>query len=62
MELDCISINNYNFKILLDSDQDIGKKYNITSIPTSYFIDKDGNIINKRIGAMGLEQMEEYIK
>jgi thiol-disulfide isomerase/thioredoxin len=56
-----IEKNNYEFKILLDTDQNIGNAYKITGIPTSYFIDKDGNIVNKMVGAMTLEQMEEYI-
>lgn len=56
-----ISKNNYNFKVLLDSDQEVAIKYNITSIPTSFFIDKNGNIVSKRIGAMTINEMKSYI-
>lgn len=56
-----ISKNKYDFNVLLDSDQNVGRMYSITSIPTSFFIDKDGNIINKRVGAMTLEDMKMYI-
>ncbi|MBU3107705.1 TlpA family protein disulfide reductase [Clostridium gasigenes] len=56
-----IEKNKYNFDILLDSDQDVAIKYNIVSIPTSFFIDKEGNIVSKKIGAMTLEEMKSYI-
>lgn len=57
-----IDSNKYSFKVLLDSDQSIASKYNIASIPTSYFIDADGNIISKNIGGMNIDQMKAYIK
>lgn len=57
-----ISKNNYNFKILLDSDQSVASKYNITAIPASFFIDKNGKIVSSHIGAMTLEQMKENVK
>ncbi|HCC07604.1 MAG TPA: TlpA family protein disulfide reductase [Clostridiales bacterium] len=56
-----IKNNNYNFKVLLDSDQTISQLYNITSIPVSYFIDKEGNISAKQVGSMTEDQMKTYI-
>ncbi|MFL0245748.1 TlpA family protein disulfide reductase [Candidatus Clostridium stratigraminis] len=56
-----INNNNYNFKILLDSNNTAAEKYQISSIPTSYFIDKDGNILDKHIGSMNIEDMKIYI-
>ena len=53
--------NKYNFKILLDTDQSVGKQYNITAIPTSYFIDKEGNIVSTVKGSISLEKMKSYI-
>jgi len=53
--------NKYNFKILLDTDQSVGKQYNISAIPTSYFIDKEGNIVSTVKGALSLEKMKSYI-
>jgi len=52
--------NKYNFKILLDTDQSVGKQYNISAIPTSYFIDKEGNIVSTVKGALSLEKMKSY--
>lgn len=57
-----IDENDYNFKVLLDIDQSVALAYDISSIPTSFFIDEDGNIIAKRVGAMNNEQMMEYIE
>ncbi|OOM50703.1 MULTISPECIES: TlpA family protein disulfide reductase [Clostridium] len=50
--------NKYNFKVLIDPDQSVATKYNITS----YFIDKDGIIVSKHVGAMNIDQMKAYIK
>lgn len=57
-----IKDNNFNFEVLLDSDQSVADKYSITSIPVSYFIDKDGNINDKRVGALQEDEMRSYIK
>jgi len=57
-----IDESKYGFKVLLDSDQSVASKYNVASIPTSYFIDVDGNIISKSIGGLNINQMRAYIK
>jgi peroxiredoxin len=67
-----IDNNKYNYRILLDSDTSVSEKYTITSIPTTYLIDKEGNIVpfvnkqgktvNKNLGAMTLEEMKAYLK
>lgn len=54
--------NQYSFKVLLDSDQAVADQYNITSIPVSYFIDKEGNVVKKQVGAMTIDQMEAAVK
>ena len=40
-----------SFRVLLDTDQEVALKYNIRSIPTTFFIDEDGKIRDTRIGA-----------
>jgi len=40
-----------SFAVLLDTKQDVAQRYNITGIPTTFFIDKDGIIQDKIIGA-----------
>jgi len=42
---------NLSFTVLLDTKKDVAQKYNIQYIPTTFFIDKDGIIQDKMIGA-----------
>jgi peroxiredoxin len=56
-----ITDNKYNFPVLLDTDNAAASAYQVVSIPTSFFIDKEGNIVDKHIGSMKLEQMKSYI-
>lgn len=56
-----MSSNKYNFPVLLDTDNIVASKYRIVSIPTSFFIDKEGNIADKHIGPMTIEDMKNYI-
>ncbi|BCN29563.1 TlpA disulfide reductase family protein [Anaeromicropila herbilytica] len=57
-----ITQNKYNFNVLLDSDQSVATQYNITAIPVSIFINKDGQIVSKKVGAMSGVDMELNIK
>ena len=43
--------NDLSFPVLLDSDGNVFSKYEIRYIPTTFFIDKDGIIKDKRIGS-----------
>lgn len=56
-----INKNKYSFKVLLDSNNTAAEKYQITSIPVSYIIDKDGNIVDKHIGSLTIQDMKNYI-
>ncbi|GKU23235.1 TlpA family protein disulfide reductase [Clostridium folliculivorans] len=53
--------NKYNFNVALDLDQDVAIKYSIVSIPTSIFIDSEGNLVSKKIGPMTLEEMKDFV-
>lgn len=53
--------NKLNFTILIDDTNFVSMKYNVASIPTSYFIDKEGNISSKFTGMMTLDQMKELV-
>ncbi|MFA6809405.1 MAG: TlpA disulfide reductase family protein [Eubacteriales bacterium] len=59
---DFITQNNYDFTVLLDTNMDVARQYQITTIPVSIFINKDGVIISKRIGAISESQMKSYIE
>lgn len=56
-----MSSNKYNFPVLLDIDNIVASKYEVISIPTSFFIDKEGNIDDKHIGSMTIKDMKDYI-
>ena len=43
--------NNLSFAALLDIGQDVTEEYGITGIPATFFVDKDGIIQDKVVGA-----------
>ena len=43
--------NNLTFTMLLDSQEAVTLKYDVTGYPTTFFIDKDGIIRAKKLGA-----------
>lgn len=53
--------NNYNFTVLLDVKGEVSRLYQVTGIPTSYFIDTGGFLDDGISGAMPLEAMKEYV-
>jgi thiol-disulfide isomerase/thioredoxin len=54
-----------DFMVLLDSRQQVARVYNVSAIPTTFFIDKDGIIRDIRIGTFAayadLEQQLENL-
>ena len=58
-----INDNNYDMKVLFDKQMDAATKYNITSIPRTIFIDKDGYIAkDNQAGVISEEELEMQIK
>ena len=47
---DFMQSGNYSFPVLLDINQYVALEYNIRSIPTTFFIDKDGIIQAIKVG------------
>lgn len=50
------------FPILLDETGEVAKQYQVSSIPTSYFIDTNGVIRQKIIGAADRGSFEQIVK
>ena len=48
---DFIEGNKFTFQVLLDSEQKVADMYNVSYIPVTYFIDKNGIIKDKKIGS-----------
>ena len=57
-----VSGGGYTFPVFYDDDNSAAYAYSIRSMPTSCFIDAEGHLVAKKIGAMNAEQLESYIK
>lgn len=53
---------NLSFPILLDPDGTVNARYNVTALPTSFFIDRKGIIRNVVIGPMTREQAQRALQ
>lgn len=51
--------NGLNFPVLLDTDKSTAQNYLVRGIPTSYFLDQNGIIKEKVVGAVSYERMLE---
>ncbi|MFN2340145.1 MAG: TlpA family protein disulfide reductase [Halanaerobium sp.] len=51
--------NKLNFPVLLDTNKNIAQNYLVRGIPTTYFLDQDGIIKEKVVGAVSYERMLE---
>ena len=49
------------FPILLDEEDEVADLYQIISLPTTYFIDERGKIVQKHIGQITDVQLEEIL-
>lgn len=54
-----LQAHNLSLPVLLDTKENAARKYNITGIPTSFFIDSDGIIQQKIIGAFPSKEVIE---
>ena len=53
---------NLSLPVLLDTNQEVARKYNIQYIPTTFFIDKHGLVQATKIGAFrNKKAIEDYI-
>lgn len=51
-----------NYPIGLDSDGQIATTYGVTGFPTTYFLDAQGRIIARHVGALTAEKLTEYLQ
>ncbi len=54
--------NGYNYPVLMDTTGDIFNRYGIMSYPTTFMIDKDGNIFGYVSGALNKSTMKSIIR
>ena len=58
---DFMDANSYNFTVLLDTDGKVSQLYQVSVIPTSYFVDTEGYLDDGTSGPLSLEAMKEYV-
>ena len=58
---DFIAKNKYNFPVLLDVKGEVSQLYQVSGIPTSYFIDTDGILNGGTTGGIPFESMKEFV-
>lgn len=51
-----------SFPILLDKDGQVRDIYNVSTIPSSFFINKDGKIVKEYVGQMNEETLNRWAK
>ena len=56
-----INKENYKFDIFFDTKADAVNSYYITGFPSTFFIDKDGNLITRASGMLNMETLEKGI-
>jgi cytochrome c biogenesis protein CcmG, thiol:disulfide interchange protein DsbE len=54
--------NKYTFPVLLDKEGAVADKYQVQAIPTSYFVNKDGVIVDKVLGLVDPKTLDEKFK
>ena len=59
--LDFLAGTDYTFPVYFDTDMDAAMAYSVYSLPTTYFIDKEGNIIAYAAGALDAETLQQGI-
>jgi thiol-disulfide isomerase/thioredoxin len=58
---DFMDANSYNFTVLLDTDGKVSQLYQVSGIPTSYFVDTEGYLDDGTSGPLSLEAMKKYV-
>jgi cytochrome c biogenesis protein CcmG/thiol:disulfide interchange protein DsbE len=51
----------FTFPVLLDSRAEVMSQYNVRGLPTTFIIDRDGNVQHTHSGLITKEQLESYI-
>ena len=49
---------NLSFPILLDPNDEVGSVYEVSGLPASYLIDRNGNVISRIVGSLDWSRPE----
>jgi len=56
-----ITEKGYTFPVFYDTDSDAAATYGVYSLPTTYFIDAEGNAIAQAMGAIDADTLQRGI-
>lgn len=59
---ECIDEEGFGFPVFFDTGMEASSAYDVVSIPTTYFIDAKGTLVNHVIGAMDEEALMEKVR
>lgn len=54
--------NGYDFPVYFDKKYKANSAYSVSGIPTTLFIDRDGNLVHKEIGSMDEDELRDFIE
>ena len=52
----------YTFPVYFDTDMDAAYRYGINAVPVTYFIDREGNLVSYRQGALSADVLQQGIE
>ena len=58
----CIEDAGYTFPVYYDTTYSAASVYGVASLPTTYFIDKEGNVIANGVGALSADSLQRGIE
>ena len=56
-----VSDKGYSFPVFYDTESDAAITYNVYSLPTTYFIDAEGNAVAQATGAINADLLQRGI-
>ena len=56
-----ISRNGYSFPVFYDTELDATATYGVSSLPTTYFIDAEGYLVARAVGAISAKTLQQGI-
>lgn len=57
-----LKANRITYPIGLDSDRRVANAFNVAGFPTTYFLDSQGHIVARHVGALTTEKLAEYLQ
>lgn len=58
---DFVAEKGYTFPVYFDTDQDAALAYSVYSLPSTYLIDSEGNVVARAVGAINRETLQTGI-